>query len=738
MSVFFNGRLLVTPTVASRIDDTEMANKNLTVPMNLAIIGQADSGQPQYVYEFGTPTEAEETLQGGELLIAIKKAFAPSTETYGPQTIYAIRVDPATQAHLVVPENDYSATTGACQAATASTITLASGASGSNDAYNDYYIKMTSGAANGETNLITDYVGSSKEATLRYSWRNTPSPSDTYEIAPASICFDSTDYGVNANRVKVQIAAGTTSGKKLSTAFGSDTVYEDNLAADYLTLQYTGSAASCIIDVTGTQILVKAGTGGAESTIYTIALEDYPTVDELVDYLDSKADLAAVAGPTYGEKATELSLDYITGQSMKGYGCTLEISTIDGGTGAITALASAPTAAGTGYAVGDILTITTGGTGGTATVATIGASGAVATVTLTTAGTGYTTGAGKATNATTCVARNITADLQAIIDWAETVAEPWIDVYRPALAGTVPDDISWTFLMGGTATSPTTTDWDDALELLETEEVQCIVPLTSTAAIHAAADTHCIFMSNQGEMERRCIVGGALGETADQVIARAYALNSDRTYLVTPGYKDYDASSVLTTYAPYMLAALLGGMICGSDPGTSLTNKTITVRGLETAYRKPTDTDDLINGGVICCIATKTGYKVAQSVSTWLTNLNYNRREMGTGFAVDYVARNVREALAPLIGKKATPSILAEAISRTENCLKELARPAPAGPGVIVGDEASPAYKNITATLEADILRCYFTCSPCVPCNFVLISIGIKPYSGTASQTSTQ
>lgn len=737
MAVFFNGRLLVTPAVASRIDDTEMTNKNLTVPMNLAIIGQSDSGQPQTVYEFGTPTEAEETLQGGELLTAIKKAFAPSTETYGPQTIYAIRVDPATQARLVVPENDYSATTGACQAAAASTITLASGASGSNDTYNDYYIKMTDGVANGETNLITDYVGSTKVATLRYAWRNTPSPSDPYEIAPASICFDSTDYGVNANRVKVQIATGTTTGKKLSTAFGSDTVYEDNLAANYFTLQYTGSAASCIIDVSGTQILVKTGTGGAETTLYTVTLADYDTVDELVDYLDSKADLTAVAGSDYGEKPTELSLDYITGQSIKGYGCEVEISTVDG-SGGITAIVATPHTAGTGYAVGDELTITTGGTGGKVTVATIGTAGAVATLTLTAAGSGYTTGVDKVTNATTCAARNITANLQAIIDWAETVAEPWIDVYRPALAGKIPDDIAWTFLMGGTATSPTTTDWDDAFTLLETEDVQCIVPLTSTASIHAAADTHCIFMSNQGEMERRCIVGGALGETADQVIARAYALNSDRTYLVTPGYKDYDADSTLTTYAPYMLAALLGGMICGSDPGTSLTNKAISIRGLETRWRKPTDTDDLINGGVIGCIATKTGYKVVQSVSTWLTNDNYNRVEMGTGFAVDYVARNVREALAPLIGKKATPSILAEAISRTENCLKELARPAPAGPEVIVGDDASPAYKNITATLEADILRIFFTCSPCVPCNFVLVSIGIKPYSGTASQTSTQ
>lgn len=63
-------------------------------------------------------------------------------------------------------------------------------------------------------------------------------------------------------------------------------------------------------------------------------------------------------------------------------------------------LKAAPTVAGTGYAVGEVLTITTGGTGGTATVLTItggGATGPVGTVSLRTSGKDYTTGAGKVT-----------------------------------------------------------------------------------------------------------------------------------------------------------------------------------------------------------------------------------------------------------------------------------------------------------------------------------------------------
>jgi hypothetical protein len=66
------------------------------------------------------------------------------------------------------------------------------------------------------------------------------------------------------------------------------------------------------------------------------------------------------------------------------------------GVGGISVLASAVTAAGSGYAVGDILNITTGGTGATCRVATLSGSG-VATVSLLQRGVGYTSGAGKVT-----------------------------------------------------------------------------------------------------------------------------------------------------------------------------------------------------------------------------------------------------------------------------------------------------------------------------------------------------
>jgi hypothetical protein len=116
-----------------------------------------------------------------------------------------------------------------------------------------------------------------------------------------------------------------------------------------------------------------------------------------------------------------------------------------------------------------------------------------------------------------------------------------------------------------------------------------------------------------------------------------------------------------------------------------------------------------------------------------LINQNYNRREVSVGCACDFISRNVRNALDDLRGQKATPTILTHAISLTETCLNELARPEPMGPAVIVGDKTNPAWKDISASIDADVLRVQFQCSPVIPLNYILITIYVVPWHGTAS-----
>lgn len=106
---------------------------------------------------------------------------------------------------------------------------------------------------------------------------------------------------------------------------------------------------------------------------------------------DTEVDLWADGSVSDSGQLRQISATFA---GQEGFGVT----SIVRNTGGITSVASAPTAGGTNYSVGDILTITTGGTLGKVIVETITAGGVVATVSLLGAGLNYTTGAGKATS----------------------------------------------------------------------------------------------------------------------------------------------------------------------------------------------------------------------------------------------------------------------------------------------------------------------------------------------------
>jgi hypothetical protein len=326
-----------------------------------------------------------------------------------------------------------------------------------------------------------------------------------------------------------------------------------------------------------------------------------------------------------------------------------------------------------------------------------------------------------------------TAHLQAAVDWFNGQGEGFVTATRQAAAGKIPAVLNWTYLSGGSDGVTTNTEWSNAYTTLQTEDVQWVVPASGSSSIHAMNDTHCTFMSNVVRMERRGICGTVSGITDDAALTAAKALNSDRTSLVHLGFYDYDADGNLKLFEPYILAAQIAGAFSGVNPGTAMTNKSLKVRGLERKLRNPTDTDKLIKGGVLCVEETNRGFRVVKSITTWLNNENYNRVEVSVGVAVDFVARNVRNSLDTLRGAKGNPQTLALAVSKAETTLTELARPEPQGPGVLAGDKASPPFKNIVASLDGDVLRVEFQCSPVIPVNYIPVTIFAVPYSGTAT-----
>lgn len=568
MSVFFNGRLVVSPATMSVVDDSAMYNQNPNVGNILAVVGKADGGKPFTALRFGSAAQARAVLRGGDSLRAIEKAFDPSSQTMGPSEVVFIRVNPATQSALV--------------------------------------LKDASGVDC--INLISQ------------------------------------GFGRFTGNVRVKIESGSLKGKKLSTQFGNDYYTVDNLVRNAISLSYTGSSVIATVSVSDSEVSLTTDTG-----IVLIDLTDYSTIGSLADRINAELGFSATVLDGNTEKSALLALDTVVANDLK-----------------------------------------------------------VSALTL-------------------------TGNLQACIDWMNSAGEGFVTATRASGAQALPANLPYTYLTGGSDGITTMTEWQQAFDALQKEDVQWLVAVSPNPAIHAMASSHVDYMSNIARLERRAIVGMDVNTADADAIAAAKLLNSDRISLTHIGYYDYNDKGILTLYPAYILAGLLGGMVSGVNPGTPLTNKSIKVRGLERKLQNPVETDQLILGGVLAVEETTFGFKVVKSISTWLINENYNRVEISTGAAVDYVSRAVRNALDPLRGSKASPILLSEAVSRAETALLELSKPEPMGIGVLVGDKVNPPFKNIIASIEGDVLRVEFQCSPVLPINYILVAIHAVPWSGMAA-----
>jgi hypothetical protein len=126
----------------------------------------------------------------------------------------------------------YVSNSGTAQAGAASTITLATGASATNNIYNGYGVYILSGAGAGQYRTISAYNGTTKVATVSVAWTTQPTSASTYVVSPlvtfvgdgtsavgysnvtagAIASITMTSAGINYRRATITIGGTTGSG----------------------------------------------------------------------------------------------------------------------------------------------------------------------------------------------------------------------------------------------------------------------------------------------------------------------------------------------------------------------------------------------------------------------------------------------------------------------------------------------------------------------------------------------
>lgn len=329
----------------------------------------------------------------------------------------------------------------------------------------------------------------------------------------------------------------------------------------------------------------------------------------------------------------------------------------------------------------------------------------------------------------------VLATLQAIVDWLNSGQQPLVTAVRlTPNAGQPPTNLAYTYLTGGAEGSTQNTDWQACFDALQTRDIAFVVPVSSDAAIHAMADTHCQLMSADGRRPRRAFVGAAAGEyssTLSNYLTRAQNLNSDRTALAIQGVKGYDdLTGLAITWPPYIMAAAWAGLQAGvPEIGDSITQKAIRATGLEWLPTKGETEIALAGGLLIAELAENRGfYRIVRGLSSWLKTDAYHRVEISVGIALDEVVRRVVDGLDLFLGQKASPLILHRIASRTQTILISLQEQ-----GVIVGDDAHPAYRDIVVKLSGDTAQVDFACQPVLVINFINVTVHAETFTGVVT-----
>ena len=165
-----------------------------------------------------------------------------------------------------------AAITGTAQAGSAGSITLAAGASATDDIYNGMIITITGGTGSGGVGVITDYVGSTKVATVQKSTATfTPGASSTYSIAanvgykPVSASFDSASIYFNNDGV-LHIITGARGTFVLNAEVGEIPTIEFTMLGIYNAPTDTAAPATTYTNQ-ATPLIFKAGNTTAFSIL---------------------------------------------------------------------------------------------------------------------------------------------------------------------------------------------------------------------------------------------------------------------------------------------------------------------------------------------------------------------------------------------------------------------------------------------------------------------------------------
>lgn len=195
-------------------------------------------------------------------------------------------------------------------------------------------------------------------------------------------------------------------------------------------------------------------------------------------------------------------------------------------------------------------------------------------------------------------------------------------------------------------------DYTEGLNLLLNEDVHIMLAAgQDNETMGSDLIAHCVQASTDLlKHERIAVVGSKLNAKFEDLTS--HTLASDRCIFVGPGIRVKDNAPERPATLPEWVilpgayaAAAVAGMLAARDPETSLTNKTLSIDGLETVFTPP-QLEQLVKARVLA-LELRKDYRVVKGITT-ATNRAWT--QITTRRIVDYAKYGTRDAASSFIG----------------------------------------------------------------------------------------
>lgn len=284
------------------------------------------------------------------------------------------------------------------------------------------------------------------------------------------------------------------------------------------------------------------------------------------------------------------------------------------------------------------------------------------------------------------------------------------------LTNVLPADFDEQLSGGGIGGAADDTDWTDALDGILYENINIVVPWTTTFAFHALVSSHCNAAAKNVGLERCAWIATPRNTSIDNTFQQYVKKINNRNVAIVNQVLNIKNAIPEAGQSDTRWTALALAVMQASTPiSEPLTHKSFTaaVEGTFQNFDPNRSASEGIRKGVVLITSNgNRGFWVERSITSYQTNPEHPvYTEVSANESVNVSLRDLRAYLKLVVGSKASLSVLND-VKRLVNDRLTLQRQR----------EIIANFRNVKVSLSGDIINVSYELAAQEPLNFILVS----------------